>query len=208
MAIFSAIDNPTRAVGYSPSHSHAIAVVWLVVGLCSGGCTWNHTVQTLNDTTGALAISPRVQIESSNRWVLPVNTRLIVAGSAEPKTLALLARGLRSAFAQVAMADVPAGTKTADIDLGLLEGDALIYMDYAQKQPVRFWALGKRWRLPRPGLDFGRARLYLISLPYGHSVHSAQIVTRSALGRRVNDAQLEHAFERFAHQLRPALTFR
>ena len=191
-----------------PRLSNTGVVLGLVLLALAQGCTWNHTVHTLNGASSALALTPRVQIESSNRWILPANTRLIVAGSAEPETLGLLARGLNQAFAQVALADVPAGSESLDIDLSALDGDALVYMDYAQKQPVRFWALGKRWRLPRPGLDFGRARLYIISLPYGRSVHSAQIVTRSALGRHVNNGQLEHAFERFARGLRPRLSAR
>jgi len=180
---------------------------WIVtLALMMSACTWNHTLTTLNNASGALAISPKIDIERSNRWVLPVNARLLVAGSAEPKILEQLVQGLSSRFAQVALAELQPGAAVADIELDTLKADALVFVHYAEKQPVRFWALGKRWRLPRPGLDFGRARIYMISLPFGHSVHSAQIVTRSALGRRVNSGQLERAFERFARDLRPVMS--
>ena len=172
-----------------------------------GGCTWERTQSQLGQAAAELGIRAKFEMHNASRWMLPTTTQIRVASVADDALMAPVLRGLRRhypntrALFELDPAVAIVATEFVDLDLAAVDGDLLLFIDYARTQPIRFWVLGKRWRLPRPGRDSERALVYLIDLGQMRTIDVVELRTRSAAGRRLLPAHIEEAFRRYAGRL-------
>ena len=184
--------------------------------LCAG-CAVDATRGPLGDLGGELLLAPRFLLVESDplaaRWLLPLDTRFVLATEAEPALLDAAVRGLQSRFVNVQRLSLPPpGSEEASDytpaarvrEAAGSPADVLVFLHHGERlgrHSITVKVRGRSIPVPLPAIDRSRTQITLLDVARDRPLRTLRLHTRTALGRRLTPVVLEEAFRVLAFDL-------